>query len=208
MPNFGKNKTLRILGLVLAAALMLTLMACGTATKTKMTKVTNEPDYQRTPLTRVLIVSFGKRGPNRVAVESRMAKEFNDRGVVAGTALSYLPKGKEMDKDVILQVARANKAPVIFATFLMGIDTTVSTARSYSLPTNPWYPGETMGTQFASYTTEHDKALLLSILVDTKTGKRIWSAESETKNPKSLADVLNSYVPKVMKQLQTDGFIK
>ncbi len=72
----------------------------------------------------------------------------------------------------------------------------------------PYYYSVHQYTQTPGYYIDHKYVRLESNLYETKTEKLIWSASSETIDPKSVNELIESLCKKVLKSLKDNNLIK
>ena len=171
-----------------------------------------DPDYKGGPFNKVLVIALSKDKSVRKSFEEAFAKQFKANGVKSASGLALIPKDTEKSEKAVMAAAREIGAQAIFLTLLIQ-----EGERDVSSPSwtggrgrprsfGAFYPGAYM---YASGHYQAQKYLALqSSLYELKTGKRIWSTQSEIIDPKNLKQVVSTLAPMVMADLKKNGLIK
>ena len=188
---------------LLALTACILLMAC---TSTKLTKTWIDETYQGTSVNNVLIIGVTTEQDTRNLFEDTFAAQFRDAGIraVPSAHVSPIPVDRKLDKETILAAVAKYKNDAVIITYLTGVET----KESYT-PPGRFYSGYSRG-----YHNTFDPRVLPEVyrekvnihlettLYDVKTESPIWSAESQSLDPKTDMVLFNELVKLIVKDLQ------
>ena len=205
------SKRLKIPGSVFIIFLLF-FAACAS---TKLTGVYNDRNYGGGYLKSVMIVGVSDNLKNRRLFEDTFVEQFKKSGIEAFSGVVVIPKGKKLNKDTIKGAAENLGAETVLVTHLVGVEkkeTYVPPSYDY-MPRHhnrlgPYYSSVDQYTHTPGYYIDHKYVRLESNLYETKTEKLIWSASSETIDPESVNELIESLCKKVMKSLKDNNLIK
>lgn len=173
-----------------------------------------DPEYKGGPFNKVLVIALSKDKGTRKSFEEAFAKQFKANGVKSASGLALIPQETEKSEEAVLAAARKIGAQAIFLTFLIqaGERDVSSPARGggWGWPGNfgAAYPGAYMRAYDPGHYQAQKFLALQSSLYELKTGKRIWSTQSEIIDPKNIKQVVGTLAPMVMADLKKKGLIK
>ncbi len=205
------NSTLKLLGSLFIIFLFF-LAACAS---TKLTGVYKDRNYAGGYLKSVMIVGVSDNLKNRRLFEDSFAEQFKKTGIEAFSGVVVVQEGKKLNKETIKGAAEDLGAETVMVTHLVGIEE----KEIYVPPSYDVMPShhDHLGTYYYSvhqyantpaYYIDHKYVRLESNLYETKTEKLIWSASSETLDPKSVNELIETLCKKVMKSLKDNNLIK
>jgi hypothetical protein len=206
------NKTIKLFGTLTIIALFF-LTACA---PTKLTAVYKDSSYTGGSLESVLVVGVAENLRNRKMFEQFFAEQFQNNGVKAFSSADSIPSDKELNKETIKGLAEKLGADAVLVTHLVGVDekeeyippayTNVPSPHHHAL--GPYYSGVYGYVHNPGYYVTHEYVRLENNLYETKTEKLIWSSSSETINPASVNETIESLCKVVMKSLRDHQLIK
>lgn len=196
---------------VITFAVALTLvMVLGACSSTRLTTVYKDKEYQGGALKEVLVVGVGQNERDRRLFEDTFTAAFDRNKVVAHASYTSLPSEEELTKDAIKAEAAKLGVDSIFVTHYHGVKTkTVYNPPEYGYYGRPDYYGR-FGSYYPrvhgyvnrpGYYSEYDIVELESNLYDPETENLIWSAASESMDPRTAQDVIDALAKKVMSSL-------
>ncbi|MFC1856515.1 hypothetical protein ACFL9U_00625 [Thermodesulfobacteriota bacterium] len=182
---------------------------------TELTNVHKAKEYTGGVLKNVMIVGVANTPQEREMFEEHFAESFISRGVEAVASFAVLPKDEELKKDMIKNKAEELGIGAIFVTHLIGVEEKeiyYSPADTASPPSyydnfGHYYNNAFWYHRYAGYYTTHEAVKLESNLYETQTEDLIWTAASETLDPKDAKQVIESLSKKVMKNLRKNGLL-
>lgn len=201
------------------------LLACTTATSTKMSATWKAPDFSGNNYKNILVLGVAEDELNRRLFETQMSKFLQKRGVIAVPSHSILPRLEQLNEDSVTAAVKAHHYDGVIVTTLVGVDTEVRHIReeNYIVPTGvygPRYTGFYAPGYYryyeVSYKTVHKpgynvyekSAILETNLYDVKSKKLIWSGRSTTIKPQSASEAIPSIVSSIAQQLVKEGVIR
>lgn len=190
------------------------LLAAG-CTQTRFFAEWMDEKYQGHRLESVLVVGISDQLSNRKMFEREFVEAFDDRDVKAAASVDVIPVGQKLTKDEIKQKAIEKGYKAVMVTHLLSVDQ----EEMYHPEIGGWIPGQyyySFGTyyrhvdtyvHYPGYYTTHTFVRLESNLYDTATERLIWSVSSETIDPDTVKEVIDSLSDAVMDNLRKHGLI-
>jgi hypothetical protein len=205
------NRAVKLYGSILIALFILTSCA-----PTRLTKVWKDDAYTGGPVGSVLVVGVSDNLANRKIFEQHFTGQFRQNGVKAFPSYDVISQDKELNKDTIKNTAEELGAATVLVTHLVGVEekeeymppayTSVPTAGNMHL--GRYYDGVYSTVHTPGYYVKNEYVRLENNLYETKTETLIWSSSSETVNPESVFETIETLCKVVMKSLQKSGLIK
>jgi hypothetical protein len=162
-----------------------------------------------------LVVGVSDNVKNKRLFEDTFTEQFKRIGIEAISSAVIIPKDKKLDTDTIKESAENQGVETVLVTHLVGVEekTTYVPPRYDYLPSRyhhlgPYYHSVDRYVHTPGYYIKRKHVRLESNLYETKTERLIWSALSETIDPKSVNALIESLCQKVMKSLKTNNLIK
>jgi len=194
---------------LLAAAL---LAACGTTTK--IPNAWRNPAHEGAPYQKVFVIGVGENDTNRRLFEDRFAATLSSKGGVASPSYGALPHSERLTEAQIRGAIQGGGYDGVVVTRLLGVEekTEYVPPRTYTVPRHYGgyygYYGTSWDTVHEpGYSTTRTIVRLETNLYDVGTGELAWSGQSETFNPDSLTDIIESATKAVAKRLGKERLI-
>lgn len=194
---------------LLAAAL---LAACGTVTK--IPNAWRNPAHQGVPYQKIFVIGVGENDTNRRLFEDRFAAALSSQGAVASPSYGTLSQSQRLTEAEIRGAIRGGGFDGVVVTRLLDVDekTEYVPPRTY---TTPGHYGGYYGYYGSSWDVVHEPGYyrthtivrLETNLYDIGTGELVWSGQSETFNPSSLTDSIDSVTKAVAKRLRKENLV-
>jgi hypothetical protein len=189
------------------------LTSCG---GTNLSYVWKDPHYGGGYLRSVMVVGVSEDLARRRVFEEVFVREFEKRGVEAVASIKVLGPDTRLTRDTVKAAAARLRMDTVLATRLISagneaIDqpASISTMRSaqygnvdlyfYSWDAQSAYPGA-RGKQYV--------VRLETNVFDTDTEKLIWTASSQTVEPESIREIIDSLCENVMNRLREDKLLR
>jgi hypothetical protein len=200
----------------LGASAIIVSFVLASCAPTKLTGVYKDSTYTGGFLSSVLVVGVAENLRNRKMFEQFFAEQFQNNGVKAFSSADVIPADKELDKDTIKGLAEKLGADTVLVTHLEAVEE----KEEYMPPVYTHIPepyNQNLGRHYTSvygyvhepgYYVTQQYVRLENNLYETKTEKLIWSSSSETINPESANEVIESLCKVVMKSLRSHKLIK
>lgn len=221
MRTLSASFSRRYRGHLALLAIALVIAACGTSVH--MTGTWKDPESQQGGYHNILVAGLSSDQTARATVESKLAAQLQQYGVVAGKSIdlfppNFDPKKEESIKDASAKIEAAGYKAVLTVTLVnKESETRYVPGTVYApYPAYGWY-GRFWGYYGYMYNSVYspgyyttDKVYFLeSNLYDlTKDGKLMWSGQSETVNPNSLESFATAYAKVVGAALQKNGLLQ
>ena len=198
----------RIAAAILGAAL---LAGCGTVTK--IPNAWRNPAHEGNPFQKVFVIGVGKNEMNRRLFEDRFATALSAGGAVASPSYGALPQSERLTEAQVRGAIEGDDYDGVIVTRLLGIEeeTEYVPPRTYTVPRHHGYYGY-YGSSWdvvhePGYFETHTIVRLETNLYDVGTGELVWSGQSETFDPSSLTDIIDSATRAVAKRLVEERLI-
>lgn len=207
--------------------LFLYIVACKTPTATTISQSFRNPGFEETVFQKLFVIGVGKDQDQRMAFENAFAEAIVNEGGDARPSWTMLPESTLLSEARIHSAIGSGSFDGVLITRLLSVDTstTYTPPRRYNRPRTTFYQaGPAWGMGFGGFygfygTTftqvhkpgyfETSKTFRLETnLYSVATNDLVWTAQSETIDPKSLPDLLGSMTAAVAKRLESEGLIR
>ena len=195
---------------VAAAALILLTLACGATTK--LASVWQEPNYAGTRMSRILVLGIGENATVRRSFEDAFVEALTAQGVEAVASYRELPSVERLSREAIDQVVRAGAFDGVVVTRLLGTDKeeTYVPGQTHVVPRRGYYDYYRAGYDVIhepGYVRTRTIVRLDTKLYDARTGEIVWGAQSDTFNPASTDDTIQSVTQLISRKLKEAGLL-
>ncbi|RAJ79149.1 hypothetical protein CLV59_106210 [Chitinophaga dinghuensis] len=203
------------------ALVVLLLGACGTTVH--MTGTWKATDAPAGGYHKILITSLSSNMGARQTIETDLAATLAQKGLVTGRSLDMFPPNfdpkNEVSRKDMAEKIRAAGYTAILTTSLINKESETryvpGTMMYAPYPAYGWYGsfwgyyGYMYGTVYSPgyYTTDKTYFLESNLYDLNKDGRLIWSGQSETVNPSSLASFGKAFSKRVADALQNEGLL-
>ena len=201
--------------LLLLLILAVAVTACST-TRTSIPLSWLNPRYEETVFKKLFVIGVSENDSGRRLFEDRFAKALAGEGVTAQASWGLLPQSTRLTKDQIRGAIEGGGFDGVLITRVLGVDQHQEyvPASTYTVPTGSYGYGY-YGYYNTSYGTVHEPGYfktnttfrLETNLYSAATGGLVWSGQSDTLNPDSLTDVIDSVTEAVAKKLRHEELI-
>jgi len=188
------------------------LAACGATTK--IPNAWRNPAHQGAPYQKIFVIGVGENDTNRRLFEDRFAAALSGKGGVALPSYGTLPHSQRLTEAEIREAIRGGGFDAVVVTRLLDVDeeTEYIPPRTY---TTPGHYGGYYGYYGSSWDVVHEPGYyrtntivrLETNLYDVGSGELVWSGQSETFNPSSMTDTIDSVTKAVAKRLRKESLI-
>jgi len=174
---------------LLASALSLAVlagMACGTTTR--LSNVWRSESYSAGPMHKVLVVGIAQTSTGRRSFEDRFVEALASQQVDAVQSYRLLPSDERLSEATLKEAIRGHGFDGVIATRLIEVD-----EETTYVP-----PSTTVTTTIVRLETH---------LYDAEQAELVWSAQSDTFDPDSTQDAIDSVTKKIAKQLASEDLL-
>jgi hypothetical protein len=204
------NRSTSILCVTLLGAAM--LAACGTVTK--IPNAWRNPAHEGMPFKKIFVIGVGKNDANRRLFEDQFAAVLSGHGAVASPSYGALPHSERLSEEQVRGAIEGGGYDGVIVTRLLGVEekTEYIPPRTYTVPRHYGGYYNYYGTTWdvvhqPGYFETHTIVRLETNLYDVGSGELVWSGQSETFNPDSLEDIIDSATQAVAKRLGDESLI-
>jgi hypothetical protein len=210
----------RIIPWGLATILLMSMV--WSCSKTTLSGSWRNPDYLQAVKT-IYIVGVSRQETNRRIFEDEFGRQLQRYGISPFSSYKDLENVKDVERDFIMEKARANGAGALLMTRILSKRTeeVVHPGRIYGPNFAPWgyYPRPYYRNYWDYYERRYDmiyepatisrfKVITLeSNLYDVATGELIWSAQLETVMEGTIEAMIRDFIEVVTRELVDQGVI-
>ena len=202
--------TIRLPLILLVSAAL--LAACGTVTK--IPNAWRNPAHEGVPYQKIFVIGVGENDTNRRLFEDQFAAALAYKGAVASASYGALPHSERLTEAQIRGAIRGGSFDGVVVTRLLGVEekTEYVPPRTYTVPRHyggyyGYYGSSWDVVHEPGYTQTHTIVRLETNLYDVGSSELVWSGQSETFNPGSLKDIIDSVTKAVAKRLRKESLI-
>lgn len=208
---------------IFALLVAVTFVSCAPATQITGSWKNPSPPKNPVAFKSVMVTSMSQNPEARQTVENDLAVAIAATGVKALKGMESFPpsfsNSREVNKDELLNKIRKTGVDGIITIALIDKETEsryvpgdygyapVTRFRYYGLFSGyytMWYPAMVTPGYYVQ-----DKIYFIEInFYDSRTEELIWSAQSETYNPSSLAQFSKEFAQVIVRKMQQDGVLK
>ena len=199
---------------LLLLAMATTLAAC--ATVSEIAGSWKNPEYQGGAFRKLLVIGVGRNAENSRLFEETLAQALQAKGVVAASGYRVLPVVERLSKDDIRQTVKAGQYDAVLVTRLLTVDrkteyvapriyavgSDVSSRNYYGYYSSSWRVVHEPG-----YLSTETIVRLETNLYESRTAQLVWSGRSNTFDPQSVRDAIDSVTRAITKRLAQEGMI-
>jgi hypothetical protein len=196
------------------------LTACS-GTKTTIPLSWRNPGYEETVFKKVFVIGVAENHESRQAFEDAFAKALASEGGGAQASWGVLPQSTQLTEEQIRGALEGGDFDGVLITRLLSVDKDQEYVPSstYNHPRTQYYASGYgygyYGFYGTTYAKVHDPGYfktsttfrLETNLYSVASSGLVWSGQSETLNPESLTDVIDSMTAAVAKQLKQEKLI-
>jgi hypothetical protein len=176
-----------------------------------------DPDHDRRPIEKVLVIGVAKEPPTRRTFETKLSGILEENGVTAIPSVTVMPDlGKPADKagarEIVLAAVTKTGADAVAITRLVSAESVqrLIEGTSYVVPYTQYgsmYGGYYQVMSSPERVVEDTTYVIETNLYDVATEKLLWSGISETLNPESAVKGLESVGQLIVSTLRREGLI-
>ena len=213
------------IGKLCVALLMLcTLAACNKA-QTNISQSYRNPGFEQTVFQNVLVIGVSSTEEGRKAFEDAFVKSIANQGGTAQASWGVLPKDTQIEEEELRATIAAGNFDGVLVSRVLSVDKEqeYTPASTYNNPRTRYYSGGGgglygygfygfYGTTYAQvhepgYFETSTTLKLETNLYSVATDGLVWTGQSETVDPASLADARESMTTAVTKKLKEERLI-
>jgi hypothetical protein len=203
---------------ILLSVCLLAFLSISCATQTEISSEWKSPEYAGGPMHKILVVAVAETPLGRREYEDRFAEALRGSGAEAVSSYQILPGDERLTKEELEDAIRGEGFDGVIVSRLLGVDeeTTYVPPTTEVVPSSMGYgrrgyygyygrgydvvrtPGYTQTTEIVSLETK---------LWNAEDSQLAWGIRSETFDPKSNSDAMDSVVKKLVRKLADDGLL-
>jgi hypothetical protein len=201
------------------AVTLLALAVEGCGTKTAVSNEWLSETYSEGPMRRILVVGIASSDLGRRTYEDHFATALSAHEVEAVSSYTLLPTAQRISEQDLDRAVAEKGFDGVIATRLLGTDTETT----FVPPSTRTVPGSTVRRPYGGYygyygrtydvvhtpgyTTTKEIVRIETRLWSSGDGDLVWGLVSETFDPESTDDVIESVTDRITDQLAEDGLI-
>jgi hypothetical protein len=185
------------------------LISCG---GTRLTNVWKDDAYKGRPVSDVLVLGVTHEDVIRRSYENKFVEKLREAGVEAEPSFPLLKGDYRLKKEEIVAAMNKVGADSVIITHLVKVDEkdVYHPPQTYMVPRGGYYGHYGWAYDYVhhpGYSTVQVKILLDTSLYHGADEKPMWSARSETIDPRSAAQLMNAEISAVVGYLTATGLI-
>ncbi len=191
------------------------LCACS-ASKTTIPLSWRNPAYAGTAFQKLFVIGVGENDGARRLFEDTFARAIAAEGATAQASWGHLPQTTRLTEEQVRGAIEGGDFDGVIITRLLKVDQEQQyvPGSTYSVPTT-YYGYGYYGYYGTSYAVVHEPGYfktnttfrIETNLYSVATGDLVWSGQSDTLNPESLTEVIDSMTSTVAKKLKAEKLI-
>ncbi len=216
--------------LLMGCTVLLGVAACKTATSTQISQSFRNPGFEETVFKQLFVIGVAEDQEGRKAFEDAFVAAIVKKGGGAQASSNILPESTLLSEEQIQSAIEVSGCDGVLITRLLSVEnktTNYTPPRKYNRPRThlgfvhggpAWGAG--MGGFYGLYVTSFTEVHRPGYFDTSKTFRLetnlyavgaskdlVWTAQSETLDPKSVPDLLASMTKAVAKRLSKEGLI-
>lgn len=204
-----RRGVLRDLGLGLA------LLVVGCATRTTLSDVWTADTVPGAPLERVLVIGISDSDLGRRSFEDGFVASLARRGVEATPSYELIPDRQQVSRDVVRDAIRGRGFDGVLVTRLLEVDEESRYVPPQTYVTPSYYGRGLYGYMGHGWDVVHQPGYAITTtivrlethLYDARSAELVWAAHSDTFEPRSKSDAVESVTAVLAERLAADGMI-
>lgn len=199
---------------LLLLAIAYTSTAC--ATRSEIAGSWKDPEYQGGAFRKLLVIGVGRNADNSRLFEETLAQALQAKGATAASGYRVLPAVEQLSEDDIRQTVKQGQYDAVIVTRLLAVDqeTQYVAPRTYVVGTGAparsyygYYVSSWHVVREPGYLSSKTIVRLETNLYDSRTARLVWSGRSNTFDPKSVGDAIDSVTRALTERLVQEGMI-
>jgi hypothetical protein len=184
--------------------------------KTSIPLSWRNPGFEDAFFRKLFVIGIGRDESARRLFEDTFVKTLEARGAEAQPSWAVLPQSDQLTEEQIRSAIDGGGFDGVLITRLLSVDEAQEyvEGKSYTVPTTRYGYGY-YGYYGASYATVHEPGYfktnttvrLETNLYSVATGGLVWSGQTDTTNPDSVTELIDSMTSAVAKQLAEEKLI-
>lgn len=193
--------------------LLILLSAC--ATKTELTAIWEDKEYQGPPFKKILVIAIAKDEKVRKMFEEYFSERFAKRDIQAVSSAKVLPPDAEIERETIREAISGQGFDAVLASRLLNVDDRKEVIPGQTqIVKHDYYDHlyqsyRTTYSQEAVPDTELDQRVVVieTNVYSVEATKLVYSAETETVDPGDTRDAIKSLSRVIIQDLYNAAFI-
>jgi len=182
------------------------------SSSTQLQNIWKNESYQKEGFKKILVFGMAGKEWKKKVYENEFGTVLKKYNVETVIAWQVLPKGEQLTVETFEKYFKDQDIDAVLVTMETGestVETMYSGGTSYvAMGFNGFYVSTSPIYQVPGYLSEEKIVYMDTKLFETKEGKLVWSATSESYEPKSTSDVIKLTSLMVVDELYQEGFIK
>ena len=201
---------------LLTALLAIAALVGCHKTSTTIPAAWKNPNYAGGAFQKLFVIGVGPHDGDRRLFEDTFAKALSYEGASAQASWAQLPQSEQLTEEQVLGAIEGGDFDGVVITHLLSVDQ----EEEYVPPTTRTVPTTHYGHGYygyygTSYAVVHEPGYyktnttfrIQTNLYSVASGDLVWSGRSDTLNPESLTDVIDSMTAAVAKKLKAEKLL-
>ncbi len=202
--------------LLLSLALLSSVGCKKNESKTTIAGSWRSPQLTDAPFEKLFVIGAGRNDEYRRLYEDSLVAALAKRGIEAQASHDVLPQSEELTEAQIRTAMGAGPFDAVIITSLLHVDQSVEVVepRTERVPAGQvpggfgWYQWAYDTVHVPGYERLHTRYNIEARVYRVEDAERIWWGLSETVNPDSVDEIIDSVSDAMASQLQRDGIVR
>jgi hypothetical protein len=206
------GRTIVVVAAVLALS-MLTAGACSkNETKTTIPATWRNPEFTGAPFSKLFVIGVGRNGDYRRLYEDSMVRALEAEGARAQASWALFPENDKLEAEKVMSAVSKGDFDAVVIARLLSVDDEVEYVPGKPPTSSDLY----MSGYNDAYAVNSDpgyyrtniKYRVETALYSIRDGMPVWLARSDTVNPDSVGEIIESVSSGVAKRMKSEGLIR
>ena len=207
---FGRTA---VLGATVLALSALSAGACSKSeSKTTIPATWRNPEFTGAPFSKLFVIGVGRNGDYRRLYEDSMVRALDGEGARAQASWVLFPENDKLEAEKVIPAVREGGFDAVVIARLLSVDDEVEYVPGKPPASSDLY----MSGYNDAYAVNSDpgyyrtniKYRVETALYSIRDGMPVWLARSDTVNPDSVGEVIQSMSSSVAKRMKSEGLIR
>ncbi len=191
--------------------LMITLVLLAACTSSKLGEEWRDPGFSGGPFAKVMVIGASDTFEDRVLYEDTIAGLLRSGGTEVLTSHEHFARDVEMNRANVEPVVKRENVDGVLLTFFLAEAEFEGYQHANTMGRDYYIDRYQMAMDYArapGFNSSEGRIYLASSIYDVASGKEIWSAISETSNPRQDSGIIKSVAPVLAAKIRDEGLVR
>lgn len=191
--------------------LMITLVLLAACTSSKLGEEWRDPGFSGGPFAKVMVIGASDTFEDRVLYEDTIADLLRSGGAEVLTSHEHFARDVEMNRANVEPFVKRENVDGVLLTFFLAEAEFEGYQHANTMGRDYYIDRYQMAIDYArapGFNSSEGRIYLASSIYDVASGKEIWSAISETSNPRQDSGIIKSVAPVLAAKIRDEGLVR